>query len=102
MSTMNQDRRAFLYALAAGVGSISLLGGCKRKAFTCNEPSKLSETARNVRANVKYVDKTPIKGKTCEVCSRYRDPKSGDGCGTCTAFAGPVHPDGYCKLWVHK
>jgi hypothetical protein len=39
---------------------------------------------------------TPHDGKKCSLCTQYRAP------GSCQLVAGPINPDGWCRLFVAK
>ena len=44
---------------------------------------------------VGYQDQ-PHDGKKCSLCTQYRAP------GACQLVAGPINPDGWCRLFVAK
>lgn len=78
----------------------SLLG-CSKK-LTCTDESGLTPDQVNQRNNIAaYVDHSPKPAELCSNCIHY-EPAAPKQCGGCKVVAGPIHPDGWCKLWVAK
>jgi hypothetical protein len=100
------SRRTFLVGIPTATVALTVLQGCKeRKVLSCNETqalSPLSETERAARTSSQYVDSSRIAAKNCENCAHYEVPSGPDQCGGCKVVKGPVHPAGYCNLWVEK
>lgn len=67
--------------------------------FTCTDESGLTEQEKSVRAVQEYVDRTPRNDQDCANCGLYTEAPAGQ-CGGCTVVPGPIHPDGWCKIWV--
>ncbi len=70
------------------------------EGFSCMDTSGLTEMEITQREAVNYVDMTPDPEKTCANCQLYTAPEAGMQCGGCTVVKGPIHPKGYCDLWV--
>lgn len=68
--------------------------------FSCTDTSGLSEQEIQMRNNSEYVDDSPHDDKTCDNCQLYVEPAGGEQCGGCQVIKGPIHPKGYCNLWV--
>lgn len=82
--------------------SLSLLGcgkGGDEDAACPKVP--LSATSEQLRASLKYVERSPDATKICAGCSQYK-PAVGGGCGGCNLFEGPVHPKGYCAAFAAR
>lgn len=112
------SRRDFLQRLAslgtAGVITPVVLSACggggeageggeagtAEADFSCTDTSGLTEQQIQQRENANYVDETPQEGKYCDNCQLYVQPEAGEQCGGCQVLAGPIHPQGYCDLWV--
>jgi hypothetical protein len=91
-------KRVSLTVLAAGAwGSV----GCSKKELTCNDTSGLKPDEVSARQTLAYTDKSPEAGKQCNNCQQFV-PGSPDQCGSCKVLKGPVHPNGYCKVWAAK
>lgn len=68
----------------------------------CPEPYELTADDKQARAALRYVDKTPIEGRTCDNCKLYTLPKPKEVCGGCSILKGPIHPKGYCMSWFRQ
>ena len=66
----------------------------------CNDLSQLSEEEKVERESYNYVDKTPNIGNQCANCDYWEESESGEYCGSCDLFEGPVSPKGYCSKWT--
>ncbi|MFB6262203.1 MAG: high-potential iron-sulfur protein [Bradymonadaceae bacterium] len=90
----------------SGGGKKPESGGAKEKQgggkLNCENPEGLSKAKMKTRKNLKYVDKSPKKGKNCLNCNFYVKPKKKGECGSCKVVPGPVHPEGYCTSWAKK
>lgn len=115
----NESRRNFLHKLAAlgtvGVVTPTLLSACgggddgtevgaegevAEADFSCMDTSGLTEEQIQQRENTNYVDETPNEDMRCDNCQLYTEPEEGAQCGGCQVVPGPIHPAGYCDLWV--
>jgi hypothetical protein len=77
------------------------LENANKEAFSCPDSDKVSADDRVRRANLKYVDKSPIPSRTCDNCKLYTLPKDSSPCGGCKVLPGPIHPKGYCQSWYY-
>ena len=68
--------------------------------FSCTDTSGLSEQEIQMRDNAQYVDDSPNDDKRCNNCQLYTEPAGDAQCGGCQVIKGPIHPEGYCNLWV--
>lgn len=68
--------------------------------FSCTDTSGLSEQELQMRQNAEYVDATPNPEQYCANCQLFEEPTGGEQCGGCQVIQGPIHPEGYCTLWV--
>lgn len=68
--------------------------------FSCTDTSGLSEQEIQMRNNAEYVDDSPNADKRCDNCQLYTEPAGDAQCGGCQVIKGPIHPEGYCNLWV--
>jgi len=88
---------------AAAAGAGYLLSACGDDdgggELTCTDTSGLSDQETQQRQAQEYVDASPNPQETCANCRFYQAPQE-SGCGTCQVIKGPVHPQGYCKLWA--
>lgn len=113
----NSSRRTFLQRLAvlgtAGVVTPAVLSACGggeeggaqegaggEASFSCTDTSGLTEQEIQMRNNAEYVDDSPHEDKTCDNCQLFTEPAGGEQCGGCQVIKGPIHPKGYCNLWV--
>ena len=104
MKQQKLSRRAFLER-AAALGAVSVVGGslltaCSKKGPAC-DVSSLSADDEAKRAELQYADVSPESGKNCSNCAFYQ-AESGSECGQCNhpEMPGPVHPNGWCNVWV--
>lgn len=72
-----------------------------KKALKCDDAAGLSDADKATRKNNAYVDKSTTAGKKCDNCQLYQ-AKAPGACGGCAVVKGPIHPDGYCRVWVKK
>ncbi len=109
MNEMNErlSRRTF-GKIVAGAGAAAagaaLLVACGKSQpaaapFTCTDTTGLDEAGIGTRIDNEYVDHTPIPAKHCTNCVLFVPATA---CGTCQVVKGPIHPEGYCKLWAAK
>lgn len=88
-------REALLAALGWPV--IGACGGARE--FSCDDARQVSAPERERRAAQQYAERTPRPGETCAGCTQYQGPASGS-CGTCKLLPGPVHPEGWCRVYA--
>ena len=69
---------------------------------SCPNQESLSEQEIAIRNSLKYVDSTPVSGRTCDNCKLYTLPASATICGGCKVVPGPIHAKGYCTAWLHR
>ena len=100
-SNLELSRRRLL--VIAG-SAIALLGAssCKSGPSSCNDTTGLKPDEIQTRQTVAYVDRAADSNKTCEKCQQYVAAAAKDQCGSCKVIKGPVHPEGYCNLFVAK
>lgn len=98
------DRREALrrlVLLSAAAAAPAWLG-CAKKELHCTRTEGLSAEDVAVRsATAAYVEETPDPTTKCSNCAQFV-PAAPDACGGCKVVKGPIHPDGWCKLWVAK
>jgi hypothetical protein len=96
------ERRRALQKIALGaltlIPAASLACG---KRLDCTDVAGLTPDEQEARRANVYVDKSPDPSKRCDNCGQYV-AAAPDQCGGCKVLKGPVHPQGYCKLWVTK
>ncbi len=68
--------------------------------FSCTDTSGLTDAQIQQRESVNYVDESPNPEQLCSNCQLYTEPEEGAQCGGCQVVPGPIHPDGWCDLWV--
>jgi hypothetical protein len=90
--------------LFLGCGASLVLGvtlGCKGSApSSCNDTSKLTPEDAAARKALAYTDVTPQPGKVCLKCIQYIPAPAADQCAGCKVLKGPIHPNGYCTVFV--
>ena len=106
MANDRSSRRDFLRSTLAASALLpaAALLGCGKKLAVCNTPEQLvslSESDRTMRNGVKYVDAAPDAAKNCANCLQFQ-PAAPDACGGCKVVKGPIHPKGWCTIWVQK
>lgn len=68
----------------------------------CGDLSAVSEEDIAVRNKLGYVKESPLPDNQCQNCNLYLPPKSGEACGGCMLFKGPVYAEAYCTYWAPK
>lgn len=88
--------------LAACGGGESGEGGESAAASSgCTvDESSLAEEVQQSRQSVQYVAETPNPEQRCDNCNLYEQPEGDAACGGCQVVQGPIHPEGWCSLWV--
>lgn len=86
---------------AAG-GDKKAAGGDTKSALSCNDVSGLKDAEKKMRTANQYADKSTKAGQNCLNCNFWQAPKAEGGCGGCQVIKGPIHPEGWCKLWAKK
>jgi hypothetical protein len=91
-------------ALGRAVASLGVFGAlaaaCKKKPLVCEGLPGLTAEEMQLRKTLLYADATPQPGRTCTNCTLFVPPKEADSCGACKVLHGPVHPNGWCKIFV--
>jgi len=102
--TRRLGRRDVLRGGASVLPLIAGLGACKRepKNFSCTDETGLTDAERAVRRALQYVDRTPNPEQPCKVCTQWIEAPPRDDCGGCKVMKGPVHPEGWCKVFARK
>jgi hypothetical protein len=103
--TLSQDHRPLpRRELFFGCGACLVLAvsaGCKGSApSSCNDTTKLTPEDAAARKALAYVDATPEPGKVCLKCIQYIPAPAADQCAGCKVLKGPIHPNGYCRVYV--
>jgi hypothetical protein len=81
--------------------ALAASAGCKNSSpSSCNDTSKLAPDDLTARTAVAYLDKSPEPGKVCLKCIQYIAAPSADQCGGCKVIKGPIHPNGWCRVYV--
>ncbi len=94
-------RTLFLPVVAAGAGvALAACGNGEGEALTCTDTSGLTPAEIQARQAQEYTDHSPYAEKLCNNCQFWQPPQQADSCGGCQVIKGPIHPQGYCKLWV--
>lgn len=84
----------------AGQGGTDEATAVNDANFSCTDTSGLTEQEIQMRENAEYVDATPNPDQYCANCELFEPPAGDAECGGCQVIQGPIHPDGYCTLWV--
>src|SRR5262245_53103591 len=95
------DRRAFLRGAAGALALIPVSALACGKKLVCTDTAGLTPEEADLRTTNGYTDVSTDPAKHCDTCLQYV-AASPDQCGTCKSLKGPVHPQGYCKLWAQK
>lgn len=78
--------------------------GSTATAGNCTDLSALSDQEKKRRKQMvkqlEYVEESPNEKEYCSNCQLYLKSEYGEGCGGCSLFPGPVHPNGYCNSWA--
>lgn len=69
-------------------------------ASTCQGYDALTETDRNARQGLGYVDASPEAGKYCGNCILKKAYDQDTNCIGCQLFQGPVSPGGWCNSYA--
>lgn len=109
--TDNVSRRAYL----AKCGSLSVvmvagglsLAGCAKKPVAagspaCTNTSAISETDRQTRASLSYIDVSTVTDRTCGNCSLFIAPGRPGLCGACQIVKGEIAEGAWCTAWAPK
>lgn len=89
-------------AAPAQTGEVKGEASIKKDAaqLDCTDTTGLSSAEIKVRESLEYVDKTPKPEQDCANCQHWKEPPSDGACGGCVVMPGPVHPKGWCNIWV--
>lgn len=72
----------------------------KPSVGSCDDFSDVSEAELEKRNKLAYVKQAPEAGRECNKCKLYLPPKTGEKCGGCILFKGPVDSNGSCTYWA--
>jgi hypothetical protein len=75
-------------------------GESKKSPDVCDDYSDVSESELEKRRQFAYTRQATEVEKQCKVCKLYLPPKTGEKCGACTLFKGPVDSVGSCTYWA--
>ncbi len=81
-------------------GTVSELPEMDQERFSCMDVSGLTEEEATQRITFQYTDQSAEQEKNCGNCVLFVEPESGTECGGCLSIQGPIHPEGYCTIWV--
>lgn len=101
LKTTRREALSLLAFSTTGVAAAKLLAGCS-ESLHCNDTSALTSAELSLRQTNQYTDQSPNAAKTCTNCNFFSAPPAANTCGGCTVIKGPIHPQGYCRLWVPK
>jgi hypothetical protein len=96
------SRRAVLGRAAAVLAALTGASGCKKKPLVCEGLPGLTHDELLLRKTLLYVDVAPTPDKACLGCALFVAPLHADTCGGCKILHGAIHPNGTCKIFVHK
>ncbi|SHE75210.1 High potential iron-sulfur protein [Fodinibius roseus] len=65
----------------------------------CEDLSGINQEEIQKREVYGYVKESSYPNMSCSNCSLYLEPESGNKCGGCVLFDGPVFAEGYCDYW---
>jgi hypothetical protein len=66
----------------------------------CNDFSGVAEAELEKRKKFAYTKQSTDPTKQCNSCKLFLPPKSGEPCGGCLLFKGPVDSKGSCTYWA--
>jgi len=119
IETTENSRRQFLEKCFSAGGVLLtgtlLLGSCGQNkdrdevsngtntpVDSCDDLKAVGESDIAVREKLGYVQESPIADNQCHNCNLYLPPKTGQNCGGCMLFKGPVYAAAYCTYWAPK
>lgn len=73
--------------------------GANDEALNCMHTDGLAPAQVTVRESLKYTDATDNPDQDCTNCAHWMPAENG-ACGGCRVVPGPIHPDGWCTIWV--
>lgn len=94
-------RRALAVLVATGGAVVIGCGGGEASSLHCDDVSGLSANDADFRRGQGYVARSTRPGRSCDTCNFY-EAGAPAACGECTLIRGPIHPAGYCNLWVER
>lgn len=71
-----------------------------RGGLDCEDAAGLYPAERVRRTANEYIDRSARAPEYCFNCQYYVAPTEPGTCATCAIIPGPVHPLGWCKLWL--
>jgi len=87
------------------LGATLLVSGCGKQtasAASCSGDATLTDSDKQARATLAYVDQSPVSGKECNNCSLYKAAEPQGACGGCQILKGAISERGYCSAWAPK
>ncbi len=90
------------FLLRGAIASLVTPACSKKMPPSCVDAPGLPQDAAQIRSSLGYVEPSPIAEKRCENCRQYAAPQEEGACGTCAVIKGPIHPNGYCKVYGAK
>jgi hypothetical protein len=72
---------------------------CEAKSFRCDDLTGLAPGDIEARKNLDYKELAEKPELACRNCAQYVPP-SGSNCASCRVMRGPVHPEGWCKVFA--
>lgn len=92
-------KRAGVSLVVIGTGGAMIGCGSSETALTCTDTNGLTPAETGMRTSQEYVDTSANAEQNCANCNFWQ-PAAADACGGCQVIKGPIHPQGYCKLWA--
>ena len=93
-------RRRFLLVIAPT--ALGLVGwACKKEEFSCNDVTGLQPADIEARKSLEYKERADKPELACSNCAQFVPPES-SACATCRIMRGPIHPEGWCKVFAPK
>jgi hypothetical protein len=96
------NRRLHLKCIGVGVASM-FVEACRHKTsnLSCLDTTALASNDVVARGALGYMDRSPDSVHSCANCNHFTTAGT-DRCGSCRLIRGPIHPDGWCRVWVVK
>jgi hypothetical protein len=67
----------------------------------CTDTSGLFPAERMRRTANEYADRSPKPPQYCFNCQYWVPADRSGECGECANVPGPIHPLGWCKIWIY-
>jgi hypothetical protein len=95
-------RRRWLSLGAGFPAALWVAVACDEKQFACDQVVGLTPQGIGVRQNLAYADRSKNPEQNCANCQQWVPAPASGHCGGCKVMPGPVHPQGFCKVWVKQ